>query len=142
MSSALFFQKRFTDLETLAVVWAVTHFRYHLYGHVVTILTDHAAVKAILGAPNLSGKHARWWSRVYGSGIKKVEIVHRAGSKNRHADALSRQPVELAPAELVDAEVQIATINTDVHNSDPDIISLFEERPGPDKFCEDIVQSF
>jgi len=55
-----------TNLETLAVVWAVTHFRYHLYGHVVTILTDHAAVKAILGAPNLSGKHARWWSRVNG----------------------------------------------------------------------------
>ena len=45
--------------------------------------------------------------------------------------------MELAPAELVDAEVQIATINTDAHNSDPDIISLFEERTGPDKFCED-----
>ena len=34
-----------TDLETLAVVWAVTHFRYYLYGHKVTIITDHAAVK-------------------------------------------------------------------------------------------------
>ena len=125
-----------TDLETLAVVWAVTHFRYHLYGHVVTIITDHAAVKAILGAPNLSGKHARWWSRVYGSGIKKVEIVHRAGNRNQHADALSRQPVEPAPAELVDAEVQIATISTHVHDSDCDINSLLEGRPGTDKFCE------
>jgi len=38
-----------TDLETLAVVWAVTHFRYYLYGHNVTIITDYAAVKAILG---------------------------------------------------------------------------------------------
>ena len=47
-----------TDLETLAVVWAITYFRYHLYGHVVTIITDHAAVKAILGMPNLTGKHA------------------------------------------------------------------------------------
>ena len=37
-----------TDLETLAVVWAVTHFRYYLYGHSVTIISDHAAVKAIL----------------------------------------------------------------------------------------------
>ena len=41
-----------TNLETLAVVWAVTHFKYYLYGHKVTIITDHAAVKAILGTPN------------------------------------------------------------------------------------------
>ena len=41
-----------TDLETLAVVWAVTHFHYYLYGHKVTIITDHATVKAILGAPS------------------------------------------------------------------------------------------
>ena len=40
-----------TDLETLAVVWAVKHFRYYLYGHNVTIITDHAAVKTILGHP-------------------------------------------------------------------------------------------
>ena len=52
-----------TDLETLAVVWAVTHFRYYLYGHNVTIITDYAAVKAILGAPKLTCKHARWWSK-------------------------------------------------------------------------------
>ena len=36
-----------TNLETLAVVWSVTHFKYYLYGHKVTIITDHAAVKAI-----------------------------------------------------------------------------------------------
>ena len=29
-----------SDLETLAVVWAVTHFRYYLYGHNVNIFTD------------------------------------------------------------------------------------------------------
>ena len=36
-----------SDLETLAVVWAVTHFRYYLYGHIVTVVTDHTTVKAI-----------------------------------------------------------------------------------------------
>ena len=30
-----------TDLETLAVVWAISHFEYYLYGHNVTIHTDH-----------------------------------------------------------------------------------------------------
>jgi len=38
--------------KTLAAVWAITHLRYYLYGHDVTIITDHSAVKAILEAPN------------------------------------------------------------------------------------------
>ena len=48
-----------TELETLAVMWAVTHFRAYLYGHHVTVYTDHSAVKAILETPSPSGKHAR-----------------------------------------------------------------------------------
>jgi len=28
-----------------------------LYDHNVTVVTDHAAVKAILGAPNFTGRH-------------------------------------------------------------------------------------
>ena len=77
-----------TELETLAVVWAVTHFYSYLYGHSVTILTDHTAVKAVLEAPNPSGKHARWWTKVYGTGIKDIQIVYRSGWLNAAADAL------------------------------------------------------
>ena len=55
-----------TEQETLAVVWATQHFRYYLYGHTVTVFTDHTAVKAILETPNPSGKHARWWTKVRG----------------------------------------------------------------------------
>ena len=96
----------------MGVVWAVTHFRYYLYGHNVTIITDHAAVKAVLGSPNLTGKHARWWSKLYGSGIKQIDIVHRSGKKNTHVDSLSRQPVMPAPPhEDINAEVQIAMIS-------------------------------
>ena len=53
-----------TELETLAVVWAMSHFHSFLYGHSVTVYTDHSAVKAILNTPNPSGKHARWWTKV------------------------------------------------------------------------------
>ena len=44
-----------SDLETLAVVWAVSHFHIYLYGQKVTIYTDHAAVKAVLQNPSASG---------------------------------------------------------------------------------------
>ena len=109
-----------TNLETLAVVWAV---RYYLYGHNVTVITDHAAVKAILGVPNPTGQHARWWSKLYGSGIKKMEIIHRAGMSNQHADALSRQPVLPAPPDSeANSEVQVAHISSS-DNSKPDTIS-------------------
>ena len=65
-----------TELETLAVVWAITHFRTYLYGHSVTVRTDHTAVKAALETPNPTGKHARWWTRVYGQGVKEVHLVY------------------------------------------------------------------
>ena len=55
-----------TDLETLAVVWSISHFHYYLYGHKVTVYSDHSAVKAVLETSSPSGRHARWWTRVYG----------------------------------------------------------------------------
>ncbi len=57
------------------------------------VLTDHSAVKAVLLSPNPTGKHARWWTRVYGSGIREVNIVYRSGKENVVADALSRSPL-------------------------------------------------
>ena len=117
-----------TELETLAVVWAVTHFRYYLYGNKVTVFTDHAAVKAVLGVPNLNGKHARWWSKVYGSGIREIDIVYRAGKHNSHADALSRQPILLSPSEeSCTGEVQVAQITSE--DSDPTISTLLKQGP-------------
>ena len=53
-----------TELETLAVVWAMSHFRHYLYGHNVVVFTDHSAVKAVLTNPGSNGKHARWWTKV------------------------------------------------------------------------------
>ena len=56
-----------TELEARAVVWALTHFYVHLFGHDAVVYTDHSAVKAVLETHNPSGKHARWWSKVFGS---------------------------------------------------------------------------
>ena len=96
----------------------------------MTIYIDHTVVKAVLETPNLTGKHARWWSKIHGSGIGEVNIVHRAGKENRHADALSHQPVMPAPTEKdeeADLEVQVAKIvSTDV----PDTLDeLLRQQP-------------
>ena len=61
----------------------------------MTVYTDRAAVKAVLGSPNLNGKHARWWNKVHGSGIREVDIVYRVKQNITHADAPSSQPVLL-----------------------------------------------
>jgi len=98
-----------TELETLAVVWAITHFQCHLYGHTVTVYTDHVAVKAVLGAP--------------GSGIQEVDIVYWAKQNNSHADALSRQPVLPTPENEDTEEVQLALISSRDNVSITDLVS-------------------
>ena len=102
-----------TELETLAVVWALTRLHSYLYGQSVTVVTDHAAVKAILETPSPSGKHARWWMKVYGMGLKEVKIIHRSGKLNASAGALSRCPQGKAPdTGPGEGEVQVAVLRS------------------------------
>ena len=115
-----------TELETLAVVWAITHFRAHLYGNNVKVVTNHSAVKSILETPNPTGKHARWWTKVFGSGVRSVSIVYRAGSENAVADALSRSPHDSPPTVgIAEGDTQVASIDTIV----ADIGSLLHAEP-------------
>ena len=91
-------------------MWALNHFHAYLYGNEVTVYTDYSAVKAVLETPNPSAKHARWWTKVYGSGVKNIQIVYRSGRENSNADALSRNPQAPAPDVPPVEEVQIATV--------------------------------
>ena len=61
--------------------------------------------------PNPTGKHAKWWTKVYGSGLKDVRIVYRAGKTNLSADALSRSPQAPPPTGNND-EVQVAVVTS------------------------------
>ena len=100
-----------TDLETLSVVWAISHFNHYLYGGCIVAYTDHTAIKSILEAANPTGKHARWWTRVYGRGIKEVTIRYRAGRENVNADTLSRSLRLPAPnVGIAQDEVQVSTM--------------------------------
>ena len=103
-----------TDLETLAVVWSLSHFQSYLYGQKVTVFTDHSAVRAVLQNPGASGKHARWWTKVYGSGIAELNIVYRPGRENTKADALSRSPQYPAPKfGEAETEIQVTAVTGD-----------------------------
>ena len=103
----------------------------------MTVITDHSAVKQVLESPHPTGKHTRWWTRVYGRGIRSVNIVYRAGRENAGADALSRSPVSLPPSHGPGQDkVQVFPTTTTVPEDSattpepsPDISSLLQLSP-------------
>ena len=80
-----------TELEALAVVWALRHFRAYLLGHSCTVFTDHAPVKSLLNSRHPSGKLDRWAQTV---AEFDLELKYKPGRKNANADALSRSPLD------------------------------------------------
>ena len=99
-----------TELETFAVVWAISHFHAYLNGHDVLVYTDHSAVRSVLQTPCANGKHARWWSKIFGSGLKSIQIKYRPGKDNCAADALSCCPVNSPPEDELISTTQIAIL--------------------------------
>ena len=64
----------------------------------------------MLQAPSANGKQGRWWSKIFGSGLKCIQIKYRPGKDNCTADASSHFPVSsLLEKELI-STTQIAIV--------------------------------
>ena len=92
----------------------------------MTVITDHSAVKSVLETRGSSGKHARWWLKVFGCGMGQVKIVYRPGHENAQADALSRNPVSSADDGQVDVEAHLMQTSA---LQDTDISELLDMPP-------------
>ncbi len=75
-----------TNRESLAVVWALRHFRELILGYKFHVHTDHYAVTEIFKGTNFTGKFARWQLTVQ---VFSPFISYIAGKANLVADALS-----------------------------------------------------
>ena len=97
---------RITELEMLALVWAVKLLKPYLLGHKAVGFTDHSACTSLLKAPHPSAKLARWAKVVQ---ELDLEIKIHLGKSNSNADVLSRIPVRGVVMLAVQAEVAATT---------------------------------
>ena len=76
-----------TEKECLAVVWAISKFRYYLEGYRFTVITDHSSLRWLCNLRNPTGRLARWSLDLLEYDFK---IVHRKAAMHPVPDALSR----------------------------------------------------
>ena len=81
------------ELELLAIVWALEHFKYYLYGNKFTLQTDHQALLSALknnrGNKTYQSRLSRWVDRLLPFNFT---IEHIPGKNMGFADYLSRNP--------------------------------------------------
>ena len=99
-----------TDLECLAVVWAVQHFQHYLFNH-FTIVTDHSALKWLKTCKIPKGRRGRWILELQ---QYHFTIEHRAEKANSNANALSR----MYETEVTCYLAQIEELTPDGYTSD------------------------
>ncbi|KAJ8710458.1 hypothetical protein PYW08_008973 [Mythimna loreyi] len=77
------------ELETLAVVRAIKHFRHYIYGRKFKVITDCNALKASKNKKDLLPRIHRWWAFLQNY---EFEVEYRKGERLQHADFFSRNP--------------------------------------------------
>lgn len=79
-----------TERELLAIVWVAQQFRCYQLGRPFTLVTDHVALRCMLGLKDPSSRLTRWVLQ-----LLEFEYVveHKPGKRHTNADTLSRAAV-------------------------------------------------
>lgn len=111
------------ELETMAIVFSLRHFRIYLLGKQFTVYTDCAAVRATALKKDLIPRIARWWLEIQDFSF---DIEYRPGTSMNHVDYLSRHPVP--DQELVSNIINLTESEwiAAVQSQDPDIKNVIE----------------
>uniref|UniRef100_A0A0N5BED5 Integrase catalytic domain-containing protein n=1 Tax=Strongyloides papillosus TaxID=174720 RepID=A0A0N5BED5_STREA len=101
------------DLEALAILSSLKHFKVLLYGLPITIITDHKLLTSLLTKKDLSARLTRWMIQLQAF---QLNIVYSPGKENYVADCLCRciQPEPISPQDDVEEfpEEHIIAIET------------------------------
>ncbi|EYC17427.1 hypothetical protein Y032_0030g2043 [Ancylostoma ceylanicum] len=81
-----------TDLEALAVMFALQKFHFFVYGLSTIVRTDHQPLTCLFKRTNVSARVLRWALEIQ---KYRLEVEYVAGKANAVADALSRSAVNL-----------------------------------------------
>ena len=113
-----------TDIEDLALVWGVEHFRMFLLGTEFDIVMDHKALEAIFNNPRSKppARIERWVLRLQPYNFR---VIYKSGNLNE-ADYLSRHPVEVAAESSSEQRIAEAYINYILQHTIPKSMSLEE----------------
>ena len=98
------------ELELLAVVWGLEHFRLYIYGKPIKLLTDHQALEPLIkrnrSNKTYSARLTRWLDRL---AHFTINVSHIAGKHLALTDYLCRNPS--APSQADDVNDEEYVIN-------------------------------
>jgi transposase InsO family protein len=86
------------ELETLAVVNSIKHFRQYLQGRNFTVVTDCNSLKSSQTKHDLTPRAHRWWAFLQ---AYDFSVVYREGKKMSHVDFFSRNPLPFNTKQLI-----------------------------------------
>lgn len=125
------------ELETLAVVRAVKHFRHYLYGRKFKVITDCNALKASKHKKDLLPRIHRWWAFLQNYDF---EVEYRKGERLQHADFFSRNPSTEMSVNVMTRDLEWLKIEQQRDDIlRPIIATMSSESPNTDYILEEGV---
>jgi hypothetical protein len=81
-----------TELETAALVWALTKLPQYFDDEPFTVIMDHSALKSAPQTRNTERRSARLneWAMFLATYLPRMKIIHESGKAHLNADDLSR----------------------------------------------------